>query len=247
MHEVRTNHTATLLSGTRSVGQPLVLVAGGTQGSEITLGAAELYDPSRGTWTTTGSMNVPRFLHTSTRLRNGRVLAAGGIHVDSYTASAELFDVRTVTWTTTAPLHEARRWHTATLLADGRVLVAGGSRGTDDLVVGAELYQTATGTWTRADDLEVGRQLHTATHLANGTVLVAGGIGNGPESQRLASAELYTAGASGVEIWTSTAEMLQGRASHTATLLADGRVLVAGGDGIQGSDLSSAELYTPAR
>jgi hypothetical protein len=247
MDEARGDHTATLLAATQAVGPPLVLVAGGTQGEEFTLGTAELYDPAAGTWTTMGSMNVARFLHAATRLPNGRVLVTGGIHVDDYTATAEIYDPTSGSWKGTRPLHEARRWHTATLLDDGRVLVAGGSRGADDLVLGAELYQPATGSWTRTDDLEVGRQIHTATGLADGTVLVAGGFGPSPEFSRLASAELYAPRAKGAERWTRTADLLQGRGIHTATLLADGRVMVAGGSGAQGTVLASAELYTPAR
>jgi hypothetical protein len=46
--------------------------------------------------------------------------------------------------------------------------------------------------------------------------------------------------------WSATASMIEGRASHTATLLSDGTVLVVGGYGIDaGGVLSSAEIYDP--
>lgn len=46
--------------------------------------------------------------------------------------------------------------------------------------------------------------------------------------------------------WIATASLAEGRSGHTATLLPDGRVLVAGGVGpIAGTQLASAELYDP--
>ena len=51
----------------------------------------ELYDPSSGLWTTTGSMNTTRQYHTTTLIKNGKVLVAGGSN-DYYLNSAELYD-----------------------------------------------------------------------------------------------------------------------------------------------------------
>jgi len=46
--------------------------------------------------------------------------------------------------------------------------------------------------------------------------------------------------------WTTTGSLNTARISHTATLLPNGRVLVAGGsDGTSGNRLSSAKLYDP--
>ncbi len=134
-----------------------------------------------------------------------------------------------------------REYHTATLLPDGRVLVAGGG-GPGGRLRSAELYDPATGTWTSAGDMIEPRYFHTATLLPDGRVLVAGKyFDNSTVPVTVKSTELYNP-ATGT--WSSTGSMIEGRYWHTATLLLDGRVLVAGGQGYTGN-LRSAELYDP--
>jgi N-acetylneuraminic acid mutarotase len=83
------------------------------------------------------------------------------------------------------------------------------------------------------------RLAHTATLLPDGRVLVSGGRAHGgPESADFNDAELYDP-VTGT--WTATANMAEARDGHTATLLADGRVLVSGGT----DQLSPAEVYDP--
>ncbi|HSJ56616.1 MAG TPA: kelch repeat-containing protein, partial [Anaerolineae bacterium] len=100
----------------------------------------------------------------------------------------------------------------------------------------------APGAWSPTGSMGMPRVAHTATLLPDGRVLVVGGAAStGPEPVVLASAELYDS-AGGT--WSPTAPMSLPRGGHTATLLQDGRVLVAGGDGDPAS-WASAEIYDP--
>lgn len=161
-------------------------------------------------------------------------------------ASAELYDPATEKWTQTGSLKYDRHSHTATLLQDGRVLVAGGR---DNLASGAtaEIYDPTTGKWTQTGSLKYDRYGHTATLLQNGKVLIVAGwqllrADYSSISSILGSAELYDPNTG---TWTQTVPLNYARLDHTATLLHDGRVLVAGGDGGD-SILATAEIYDPA-
>ena len=133
---------------------------------------------------------------------------------------------------------------TATLLSNGKVLVAGGTDSSGAArTASAELYDPASGTWTATGPLAQARFGHTATLLSDGKVLVAGGCCNPDGSGMLASAELYDP-ASGT--WAATRPMARARSGHTATLLSNGKVLVAGGTGADFRSTASAELYDPA-
>jgi WD40 repeat protein len=180
-------------------------------------------------------------------LPNGKVLVTGGYNGNVDSATAELYDPASGTWTATGSLATRREQHTATLLPNGKVLVVGGIDFFTD-VASAELYDPASGTWTAAGSLTFARRSHTTTLLPNGKVLVAGGFADvlGYIGNPLASAELYDP-ATGT--WTSTGSLASARFQHTATLLPNGTVLVAGGDNYGNNRqgiLTSAELYDPA-
>lgn len=146
------------------------------------------------------------------------------------------------TFTVSGAMDYSRVNHHATLLANGKVLVtAGFNQG--NVVPPAELYDPASGSFTQTGTPFAQRLGHAATRLANGQVLVTGGISwiSGLQIVQ-ASAELYDP-ATG--LWTAAPTMDTERAWHTATLLPDGRVLVAGGRDTLGRALAGAELFDP--
>jgi hypothetical protein len=157
-------------------------------------------------------------------------------------AEAELYDPGTATFTKTRPRIP---WvqGSAALLMNGKVLLAGGTinEGESNL---AEVYDPSTGTFTPTGNMTVSRGDDSATLLPDGTVLIAGSNAGSPDGGvTLASAELYDP-ASGT--FRRTGDMSTDRGFHTATLLKNGKVLIAGGFHYVGGPLSSAELYTPA-
>jgi N-acetylneuraminic acid mutarotase len=100
------------------------------------------------------------------------------------------------------------------------------------------------GGWVPIDHLNRSRTSHTLTLLANGKVLAAGGFHFFDFSEEwLASAELYDPE---TEKWNPTGSMSVEREDHSATLLTNGKVLVAGGENDYGTTISSAELYDPS-
>jgi hypothetical protein len=219
-----------------------LLVAGGFDNSARELASTELYDPATGKFSSTGSMAVPRANFTATMLATGRVLVAGGGGEGGAGASAELYDPTTGKFSRTGSLTVARYHQTATLLKDGRVLIVGGNNG-HWAVNSPELYNPATGKFSATGAMSTDRMLHSSTLLSDGRVLVVGGQAPAASGASfiLASCELYDP-ATGR--FTPTGSLIQARIDQTATLLTDGRVLIAGGGDISGW-LASAELYRP--
>lgn len=124
-------------------------------------------------------------------------------------------------------------------LTDGSVLVAGGL-GKGGMILPAEIYDPAIGKWTPAGSLAEGRSSHTATLLGDGKVLVAGGLDNKTDpASPMAGCELFDPV---TRKWSPTGSMIEARHTHSATLLATGKVLVAGDNG---NLLESSELYDP--
>jgi hypothetical protein len=233
---VRNGHTATALVDGR------VLLAGGTAGGSDLV---EVYDPATESFVRTGSMSVRRIGHTATLLADGRVLIAGGWfgrNSGDCHASAEVYDPRTGSIEVTGPMTTARRSSAAVLVADGRVLIAGGFIG-DDALASAELFDPVTGTFAATGSMAAARGDAVAVLLPDGRVLVVGGTdGVARAFASLASAELFN------PTWgtfTATGSMAAARGDHAAVGLADGRVLVVGGQQAM-LIFASAELYDPA-
>jgi len=116
---MRVGHTATLLKSGK------VLIAGGSF-----LNTAELYSPTKGSWSSGGTMPSIHTDHTATLLSDGEVFVTGGLGQGSaQVADAALYRPSTGSWSATQPMATARDLATANLLPSGEVIVAGGYGG----------------------------------------------------------------------------------------------------------------------
>jgi hypothetical protein len=200
-----------------------------------------------------GDMLAARSGHSAALLPNGNVLIVGG-----GTPTAELFNPATKTFQFTGSLLQDRFYPSVTLLSDGRVLIAGGYGTTADssgklpILDTAEIYDPATGSFNSTGHMLQARVLHAAAVLTDARVLIAGGMRDGGGGgAAIATGELYDP-ANGM--FSPTAGMATDRAQLTATLLASGKVLIAGGWNGHRADAADdppwdplfAELYDPA-
>ncbi|MFI0481128.1 Kelch repeat-containing protein [Actinomadura sp. 9N215] len=261
MGTARSLHSATLLADGR------VLVTGGTgyqkPGVLRTFRTAELYDPVKNIWTDVAPMTDARLAHPAIRLPDGRVLAVGGeTGIDQYRgigqSFCELYDPVAGRWTPTGSMHVPRRNHQAVLLPDGSVFVAGGDgpgiiterRLAPHSQWRTERYDPATGFWSPGRNMPTGRTFHRMVALPAGKVLVVGGTDAATYDVGYANAAVYDPLA---QTWAPTGGMTTGRFYCSATALADGRVLAAGGtvragsaNPARGQDLLTAttEIFT---
>jgi N-acetylneuraminic acid mutarotase len=215
----------------------LILIIGGFLLNIYNCAVAQNY----GSWKFISSLNIPRANHSSTVLPNGNILVTGSTGSPNFLSSCEIYDTLLKTWRYTKPMKTGRSQHKAILLKNGKVLVVGGF-----MLRSCELFDPITETWVFTDSLITKRAFYLTVSLLNdGNVLVTGGHAYSDDfrySMILNNCEIYNAG---MGIWRTTDTLKIARTLHTATVLLDGRVLVAGGYGNNQKFLNSCEIYDP--
>jgi hypothetical protein len=223
-----------------------ILLVGGSQGGNLFLDEAEIFDPATQQISQTVSLHTARHQHTATQLLDGRVLVVGGYNISSlWLSDAEIYDPQTNIWTVVSPIHSHGVSHTATRMLDGRVLVVGGCIADSICTEQVEIFDPQTNSWSEAQSLPSDRASHTAILLNDGRVLVAGGM----------AAAGAPAGGDALlyhpldNTWNATGPMIRPGIFAQSVLLADGRVLVAGGVALEDypsfTISASAEIYDP--
>jgi len=204
----------------------------------------ELYDAASGKFVRTGNVGHLEQPITATLLPDGKVLVTGADGAQLYDEASGKFTTISLALPTGTPSATYKGQavprdapYTATLLPDGRVLLfEGGYLAT---------YDPATGTCTDAGFISPAGEWFglTATLLQNGWVLFEGGYFADPDENftYTNAAVLYDPIGGPIR----TGSMHVARVDHTATLLPDGSVLIAGGEDSDGNALASAELFKP--
>jgi len=210
-----------------------VLVAGGSTGcgSPCYTAAAELYEPSTGTFVLTGNMTVPRAGARALLLPTGDVLLVGGTEISesSSTATAELYHPATGTFSSVGAIDLPDPTQLL-LLKNGRVLVVGSSE--------ADLYDPSTKQFTATGKMTIPRTKFGAAVLPDGRVLIVGGQSGGPWGERVTSTQIYDP-ATGRFTPGPDLHLKRFKLAKAVVPLKNGRVLVAGG-------ADEPEVYDPA-
>jgi hypothetical protein len=127
-----------------------------------------------------------------------------------------------------------------TVLGDGRFLVSGGYVGNSNTTSAtAEIF--ADGAFASAGLMSAPRQGHSTVTLPDGSALVCGGWCV-QLAAALASCERFDPATGDFE---PAPPMNAERYRHTATVLHDGTTLVTGGQGSDGVQLDTAEIFDP--
>ena len=247
-----------------------VLVAGGTSTLTPdvtaaiggTLNTAEIYDPGTGAWSGTANIGGNRLAPALTTLPNGEALLSGGVDVTFIVVFGTVIPTGAVSttavqrwsggsWANGPNMAQGRAGHqyNQVTLDDGRVLMTGGVNVPSLLgavnattISGAEVYDPsagATGSWSTFN-MPTARALHTATVLTDGRVAVCGGAqGTLTVPLPISAVDVFDPSSN---TWAPAPLLSTARASHVAHLMADGTLVLFGG---QDQTATTASIETP--
>lgn len=231
MNMVRVGHTATLLPDGK------ILIVGGWSNRGAPEASAEIYDPQTDSFAAIANMSRKRSAQTATLLENGKVLIAGGFDGGEHLNDTEIYDPLNRSFAPGGKMSNARSAYSATTLADGKVLLTGGEFSRGKISLSAEIYDPKTNCFAKTAEMKNARYKHDSVLLKDGRVLIFGGSDARDWNGQYKSAEIYDPR---TKEFTATGEMNRARfkVSETSVLLADGKVLIAGG-------AEDAEIFDP--
>lgn len=215
-----------------------LLVSGGvTDAVNTTTVSVQMYNMATNTYDNWGNLATARSSHTATLLSNGHVLVAGGFSsAGSPLSSLELCNTKTKTCAALgAVLSPAKGGHTATLLTkganSGRVLLCGGqdAASINSVTADCDIFNPADGTVSNGPSMISPRIGHTASALNNGRVFVSGGRRRNQAGTAWIYEPMTEIYDPALAQWLPRDALLQGRINHTATVLNNGLVMIAGG------------------
>ena len=226
--------------------------------------SVEIFDPVTETFRAGSDLPEPKVFHSATTDAAGKVLVAGGltlvpvIDVPFVSPLAWTYDGGRDRYGLPLLLNEGRLLQSGALLDDKTVLLVGGvtidfatfltSGDLADLkltaVATGELWKDnfLGGSFTKIVGMQSGRALPSITALPGAQALVAGGFDllvNGADPTLWVFDPKATADRYGSKAFTATGGMRQARIAPIAVALADGTVLLIGGDAL------GAEVYQP--
>lgn len=194
------------------------------------------------------SMNCSRFHSCIERIGNEKILIVGGFGMSEAgiraECTAEILDSITGKWRFTGQMKIPREgYHKLIKLDNGKLLLIGGIT-EKGWTKSCELFDPLTERWSIADSMILNHMRNfTVTKMNDGRILVTGGdtdslVGN--RYLKLKQCEIYDPV---LDKWKLTGSLSIGRLNHSALLLKDGRILVAGGNSVENVREKSCEIY----
>lgn len=225
------------LATPRAAHQAVVLgdnavLAGGQLADDLLTPQVETY--AKGTLGRLPSLSTPRRDFAMVRLRDGTLFVSGGFDsLGAPLASTELLPPDAAVWRFGPSMKVARGYHTATLLDGGDVLLIGGLTASGQASARIERFVVRDMSLPDLNaKLKYPRWDHTTTQLRDGRLLVVGGFAENKNGSPTPKVEEITIVEPTNLLVVNKFQLRESRAGHTATLLRNGWLLVAGGASI---------------
>ncbi len=233
---------ATMLTGRFNMGvtvgsNGLIYAMGGEPLGSSAETTNEAYDPSSNQWTVKAPMPAPHFDYGAVAANDGQIYAFGG---ETQTAEMDVYDPIADSWTVGTSLPAVHSKFGSALGSDGNIYVFTGLQ--DGSPVATTLaYNPTTKAWTTRASVPTIRVDPQAVAAPNGLIYVIGGSTTSGGGDYLTTVEAYDPVH---DTWTSRAPLLVAEWVAAATLGADGRIYVMGGQGTTGT-LNTVQVYDP--